>query len=162
MKGRAKKSTSQNEGKKGTKESTGKKGTKESPTRVVQSEKTVGRTGTSVYILSVETWEHGTCEEDSYVWRILDSKEAAIECAGQYETQMGVCFDKVEEEFPGHLTIDNREKAPDDGILLQFGGKDVGEGDYETLSIKKCVLFGFVDSDAPRGSRASKRLKKSA
>ena len=98
---------------------------------------------THVYVLILEEWNHGWGgghKEDAEVVGVYISKEAAALAAGDIGTSYGTFDEAIEPErgtFSDEFDYeDNRKDPPDDGILIQLGGKDIGEGDYVRLKIK--------------------------
>ena len=103
---------------------------------------------THVYVLMLEEWHHGWrggWVEDAQVIGVYISKEAAALASGDINTSYGTFNEAIDpnrgdfsDEFHHE---DNRSNPPDDGILIQLGGKDVGEGDYVRLTIQKNLLL---------------------
>ena len=101
---------------------------------------------THVYVLILEEWNHGWGSgQDSKVIGVYISKEAAVLASGDINTSYGT-FDKAIEPNRGDFSSefdhkDYRSNPPDDGILIQLGGDDIGEGDYIRLKIQKMPLL---------------------
>ena len=101
---------------------------------------------THVYVLILEEWNHGWGSgQESKVIGVYISKEAAVLASGDINTSYGT-FDKAIEpnrgDFSGEFDHkDYRNNPPDDGILIQLGGDDIGEGDYIRLKIQKMPLL---------------------
>ena len=101
---------------------------------------------THVYVLILEEWNHGWGSgQESKVIGVYISKEAAVLASGDINTSYGT-FDKAIEPNRGDFSSefdhkDYRSNPPDDGILIQLGGDDIGEGDYIRLKIQKMPLL---------------------
>jgi len=101
---------------------------------------------THIYVLILDEHNHGWGRgytEDGKVIGVYISKEAAVSASGEVDTGT---FDEAIEPEKGIYSeegcyIDNRNNPPDDGTLIQLGGKDIGEGDYVRLRIQKKPLM---------------------
>ena len=111
---------------------------------------------TYVYLLTMEQWNHAGEGTMTSVAGVYESKEAAVASAGSINTDYGTFDEAIEGDFSEEGEHeDNRSDPPDDGILLQIGGDDVGEGDYCRVLIQKCPILGM-----PASSGAEKKRKK--
>ena len=99
-----------------------------------QADKSTGR---AIYILIHESWDHAGDYERECLGQ-FDSKEEAISDANEFRTPNGTFDNAVEHIFCDEDDyIDNRDNPPDNGILMQLGSVDSGEGDYERFIIEK-------------------------
>ena len=122
--------------------------------------------GREIYTLIHELWDHAGDYERDILGR-FDSKDAAICEANEFRTHNGT-FDKAVEDIFGDEDdyIDNRDNPPDNGILMQLGSVNSGEGDYERFIIKKSVARSSNSKDSakkrgrPKGSTDSSAKKK--
>ena len=106
---------------------------------------------THIYVLILDEHSHGWGRgytEDGKVIGVYISKEAAVSASGDVDTSYGTFDEAIEPEEGTYAEegcyIDNRNNPPDNGTLIQLGGKDIGEGDYVRLRIlKKPLLLGL-------------------
>lgn len=102
---------------------------------------------THVYVLILEEWHHGWGggHATTKVIGVYISKEAAVLASGEIQTSWGTFNKEIEPRrgtFGGEFEHkDNRKNPPDDGILIQLGGRDIGEGDYARLKLQKMPLL---------------------
>lgn len=102
---------------------------------------------THVYVLILKEWHHGWGGgyKTTKVIGVYISKEAAVLVSGDIETSFGTFNKEIDPErgtFGGEFDhIDNRNNPPDDGILVQLGGEDIGAGDYACLKLQKTPLL---------------------
>jgi len=99
-----------------------------------------------VYVLTFEKWDNKR-DTATEVIGVYSSKEAAVAVSGDVGTDHGI-FDEAIEPDRGtfgedYLHEDNRGNPPDNGVLIQFGGRGVFEGDYRRLYIRKMPLLGM-------------------
>lgn len=72
------------------------------------------------------------------------------------DTIYGTFFDEAIKEMFQDGHEDNRKNSPDNGILLQIGGKDIGCGDYARLIMKyKAILSQSIIQDKPNNEKTS-------
>lgn len=123
----------------------------------------------SIYMLTFEEWDHSAnygSGPDKTVIGVFESKEAAVAKSVTVETWYGTFDDAIKSTFHEEGDYeDNRENPPDDGILLQIGGEDIGAGDYARLLIKKIPIIGFAQGCSLKGDKkkaASVDKKKAA
>ena len=106
----------------------------------------------AAYILFLTRRDHNiTWHEEPEIIGIFDSKAAAVARASTVECVYGTSdgamrtFDWAMKDIfcdEGEYE-DNREDPPDNGILIQLGGDDIGEGDFCRLSIKKLPVLSI-------------------
>lgn len=116
-----------------------------------------------VYVLTFEKWDNKR-DTATEVIGVYSSKEAAVAVSGDVGTDHGT-FDEAIEPDRGtfgedYLHEDNRGNPPDNGVLIQFGGRGVFEGDYRRLYIRKMPLLGMsaVKSHRIKSGRPMQRL----
>jgi hypothetical protein len=113
--------------------------------------------------LIYESWDHsgnwGRGPDTSTVGA-SDSKGAAVAAASNYETNYGL-FDAAVDDMFGEEGdyLDNRENPPDNGVLMQLGSRDSGEGDYERFSIKMVDIQGLGPQKKKTTKQSSKKTK---
>jgi len=123
-------------------------------------------------VLSLEEWNHGAhynSGPDTELIGVFDSKAAAVAAAAIKNTNYGRFDEAINSMFVGGEYIDNRENPPDNGVLWKLGGRDIGEGDYIKLLIKKMPVRGLPDQKAAKrtseeeegNSGSRKKTKKS-
>lgn len=114
-------------------------------------------TGTEAYLLFLTGWDHGKkWYEEPEIVGIFDSKAAAVARASTVECDYGT-FDEAIKDYG--CKEDNREDPPDDGILIQIGDHDIGEGDICRLSIKKLPLLGIQGAEVKKEAGAKKEAE---
>ncbi|KAL3937209.1 MAG: hypothetical protein SGBAC_007636 [Bacillariaceae sp.] len=93
------------------------------------------------YVLTLFEYNHGFGNGvEQKVLGVYGSKEVAARDAGTLDTYTLGTFDDALHEYKFNyngFVLDNRRNPPDDGILLQAGHKDEGEGDHIVLKITK-------------------------
>ena len=122
----------------------------------------VKSTGRSVYILllsnhgiTVATTEEGA---DNDTLGAFDSKEAAVAVATNYQKNYGTFDEAVKDMFgDDYGYVDNRHNPPDNGVLMQLGSEDSGEGDYERFIIKKVDIQGLGPKKKRSTNQSSKK-----
>lgn len=91
------------------------------------------------YVLTRLEYNHSVDIEPE-VLGVYGSKEVAARVAGSLDTDSLGTFDDALYEHKCNYNgsvLDNRRSPPDDGILLQAGHEDEGEGDHIVLKITK-------------------------
>ena len=99
----------------------------------------------SVYVLILEEWNHRWGAKTKVIG-VYISKEAAVLASRDIKRSYGGTFNEEIEPGRGIYSDkfdhkDNRNNPPDDGILIQLGGRGIGEGDYHSLKIQKMPLL---------------------
>jgi hypothetical protein len=83
------------------------------------------------------------------VMGIYASKEIAARVAGSLDTDSWGTFEEALDEFEKNYddatVIDNRLDPPNNGVLLQVGSEDEGEGDYSLLEISRMPIVAKTD-----------------
>ena len=123
--------------------------------------RSVKSTGKAVYVLTLESWDHSGNYgrgPDVTVIGAFDSKEAAVAKATSCETSYGTFDGAVEDMFHDDY-IDKRDVPPDNGILMQIGSRDSGEGDYERFLIEKIEIEG-IDTTVGKKKQSTKQPPK--
>jgi len=104
--------------------------------------------GSYVYVLTLEAWNHacpgGT---DPKCVGVFDSKEAAVAKSVTVQMDYGRFDEAIKDMFGEEGDYeDNRKNPPDNGVLIQVGNEDVGEGDWCRLVIAKLPIDGLQES----------------
>lgn len=124
-------------------------------------DQSVKSTGRSVYILIFESWDHSGNYgrgADNDTLGAFDSKEAAVAVATNYQTNYGTFDEAVKDMFGDDYDyVDNRHNPPDNGVLMQLGSEDSGEGDYERFIIKKVDIQGLGPKKKRSTNQSSKK-----
>jgi len=108
-------------------------------------------TGNAAYLLLQTRRNHAIMEdEEPIVIGLYDSKAAAVAAASTVRCDYGTFDEAMKDPFGEGGYEDNREDPPDDGILIQVGRDDIGEGDYCCLSIKKLPILGIQEAEAKK------------
>lgn len=115
--------------------------TKEATEGVVPSE------GSHVFVLSYVAHNHAGEDPEKEIVGVYNSKAAAVAHAGSVNTDYGTFDEAIAEDFED-CHEDNREEAPDDGVLIQIGDEDVGEGDHAVLFISKMTVLGMPTAES--------------
>jgi hypothetical protein len=115
-----------------------------------------------VFVLTLEECEHswGGHHVTTQVVGVCNSKEAAVADAGDVDTTGYGLLGKAVSEMDWSGSQDNRDNAPDCGVLLQLGSQDEGEGDYVRLLIKRFSIVGMHNIGAVQAERAKARAAK--
>ena len=95
-----------------------------------------------VYIVTRTIKDHGYGSETEIMGAYASPKIAARE-AGSISTQCWGSFEDALDEFEHNYESyveDNRHDPPSNGILLQCGSEDYGEGDFVRLEIKRLSI----------------------
>ena len=113
-------------------------------------------TGSHIYVLSLETICHdGDGGPDLEVVGVYNSKAAAVAKSVTVTTIYGrfdsAIKDMFSEDDGGHE--DNRENPPNNGVLIQLGHEDSGEGDICRLLIRKCPVVGIESEPQGKNKR---------
>mmetsp|Transcript_11947 Transcript_11947/g.22133 ORF Transcript_11947/g.22133 Transcript_11947/m.22133 type:complete len:190 (-) Transcript_11947:279-848(-) len=118
----------------------------------------------NVYVLLLSSWNHASPRgEDPEIIGVFDSKAAAVARASTVGTDYGTFDEAIKEMFLSEYEHeDNRENPPDNGVLMQIGGDDVGEGDFCRLSIKKMPILGIQNSGSKDGGEKKRKRSESA
>jgi hypothetical protein len=124
------------------------------------------RTNSHVYILTMEEKDHAMRgQEELKLIGAYDTKEAAVVASVAVDTSYGTFDSAIADIFTDDSDhVDNRENPPDDGILIQIGQEDVGEGDLVRLLIKKVDVLGVVkesysSKEAPNNEKGQKKRR---
>lgn len=126
-----------------------------------KQEKTLKPTKQSIYILTLEEWNHSANwrrDADKTVIGVFDSKAAAVAKSATVDTGWGSFDEAIKDMFrDDYEHVDNRKNPPNNGVLLQVGGRDIGEGDYARLVISKQQVYGLPkkNDDQPKKRSAS-------
>mmetsp|Transcript_50331 Transcript_50331/g.56994 ORF Transcript_50331/g.56994 Transcript_50331/m.56994 type:complete len:138 (+) Transcript_50331:32-445(+) len=119
-----------------------------------------------VYLLTVKEYCHSGDPSDKEVVGVFNSKAAAVSNAGSMKAGYnGTPFDEAMEHDYDDCFTDNRDNAPDCGLLLQIGDDDHGEGDKVMLCIEKRAVQGTStnddedDDDDDKGGKESRSKK---
>ena len=101
-----------------------------------------------IYILTLESNSHDRSWRGEFdIIGAFDSLDAAVAKSITVETDYGKFDDAIKDMFSNEFEhIDNRKNPPEDGILIQLGGDDVGEGDYCRLVITKRPILGISET----------------
>ena len=111
----------------------------------------------NVYVLVHESINHGmNYRVGKEIVGVFDTKAAAVASSGSIESSFGAFDDVIEELFVENHE-DNRDDPPVDGVLIQLGSEDSGEGDIERLLIEKCPLKSMPPSNAGKKKIVKKR-----
>ena len=114
------------------------------------------KAGSHVYVLTKKVYNHADRGWEDELVGIYNSKNAAVASAGDVETDgYGTFNEAINDDMFKDCHEDNRNAAPDDGLLLQIGHRDVGEGDNAQLFIEKTVVLGMPDPSTKK--EASKK-----
>lgn len=98
-----------------------------------------------VFVLTLEEVDHGNrFEANTKIMGVYDSKQAAAAAAGNADTPYGTMDEAILELGDDHE--DNRGDPPDDGLLVQAGSPESGEGDHTRVWIKKFPILGMPDT----------------
>lgn len=108
-----------------------------------------------VYILTIEEHNHA-CEDSSNVVGLFNTKDAAIAASTKVETAYGSFDSAIKDMFEDDF-IDSRKNPPDNGVLLQIGSDETGEGDYSRLLISKFSVQGFKEEKKRSGTKEIKK-----
>lgn len=96
----------------------------------------------NVFVLMRTEYNHAAHIEPKLMG-VYASKDVAARVAGSLDTDCLGTFDEAIDEYENQYdseVIDNRQSPPDDGILIQCGHEDEGEGDRIILEIQKFPL----------------------
>eukprot|EP00934_Nitzschia_sp_Nitz4_P006494 Nitzschia sp. Nitz4//scaffold139_size61406//49965//50339//NITZ4_006466-RA/size61406-processed-gene-0.86-mRNA-1//-1//CDS//3329535870//6484//frame0 len=99
-------------------------------------------TGLYVYVLTIKRIYHTGVPAEQAIVGVYISKESAVHDANNMSFSWGDFDDLIEDCFE-EAYVDNRNNPPDNGILMQLGNNDHGQGNSETLFIEKCQLLGL-------------------
>jgi len=114
-------------------------------------------TGSHVYILTLATHSHSSDGDEAAEFiGAFNSKAAAVAKSVTVWTPWGT-FDEAKEDMGDDK--DNRKNPPDNGILFQVGGEDIGEGDYCRLLINKQPIVGLTEQLGSSQQNKAKRKK---
>ena len=105
-------------------------------------------TSAHIYILTLESnSEDRSWQAEFNVIGAFDSLNAAVAKSITIETDYGKFDDAINDIFSSKFDhIDNRKNPPEDGILVQLGGNDVGEGGYCRLLITKKPILHILET----------------
>jgi hypothetical protein len=112
-------------------------------------------TGSHMFVLTLETICHAH-EPETIVVGVFNSKDAAVANSVTVQTDYGR-FDSAIEDIFEDDHQDNRENPPDNGVLLQLGSQDTGEGDICRLMMNKRPVVGMESESQGEKKRARRR-----
>mmetsp|Transcript_24759 Transcript_24759/g.36647 ORF Transcript_24759/g.36647 Transcript_24759/m.36647 type:complete len:125 (+) Transcript_24759:70-444(+) len=107
----------------------------------------VAPSGSVVFVLMLETICHSEDPMDPEIVGVYNSKEAAAASAGGISSPYGDFQGAIGNEMEECYT-DNRKNPPDNGVLIQLGDDDYGEGDIARLTIAKFPIQGMEDASS--------------
>ena len=105
----------------------------------------------------MEEYNHSGDDADTRIVGVYSSKEAAVASAGSVESRdWGNLVETARQYDEGDLQ-DYRDNPPDDGVLLQLFGEDIGEGDYARILIKRYPVLGLKKQKKGKGGMAGSK-----
>mmetsp|Transcript_919 Transcript_919/g.1711 ORF Transcript_919/g.1711 Transcript_919/m.1711 type:complete len:151 (-) Transcript_919:173-625(-) len=134
------------------------------PKRSIKNEKEGPNLGESpirafVCVLTIESINHGcNYQLETEIISVYNSKAVAGSVNSGWGTFDRVIVDMLTD--PGEHIIDNRGNVPDQGVLLQLGDDDVGEGNIARLVISKMPIMGMTESSSDANDDKRKRARK--
>jgi hypothetical protein len=128
-----------------------------------QQARALQQTNSHVYLLMREEQNHARRGgEAKTLVGVYDSKEAAVAASMDVETGYGTFDSAIADDFKDDH-VDNRETPPDDGILIQIGSEDAGEGDLVRLLIERIDVLGLEEEssskEAPKKGKGQKKRR---
>jgi len=105
--------------------------------KTTPAERSAETTPQSVFVLTLESINHRRNHHPEVkVVGVYSNKSAAVKASRTIETCHGF-FDSAISEIFEYSHKDNRANPPDNGVLVQLGFEEVGEGDIVRLLIGK-------------------------
>jgi hypothetical protein len=124
-----------------------------------KSSPTLAVAGSDVYVVTLEEINHGNGHEpETKVVGVFNSKAAAVAHVGSIDTMAGTFDSAVQDYEDSHE--DNRDNPPDNGVLVQLGHGDEGEGDVTRMWIQKLQITGIPHGYTAANSKKNKKNRK--